>query len=947
MSLDEESQSAINTEEKITSAFDDVSAENLRFYGEDGEVGLVESGMNRDASSSSAYGQPHGDSFFLKLRNRRKVDENSEKTRSESTENKEKRMNCWDFIKRTPRNLIKQSPIWAHNKRLTPVLRGTLAVLLYSVLIWVQPTTQFLGLGGAIGSLSVILFDSSLTRGAAYQSVFLFAITLGIGCGASTLGVWSTWKVGYAFAILHLFFWSYCFAFARSKLSNRWTVPIMLTHLTFIATLLLGIRPGRELDFIFRTFFSVFCGAFISLIAILIIIPRSAASVLRKEMEFTCKTSLKLLDLTVNAFLQRASKEDINALAILEKNNKKHIASLTLKLEEFKWEFSYSRYSPKDIEKMINFMRLWVVQMRSMCSSCCIQKQLLKKDNNVKKVILLLTPILSEIKDVNHRILSGITEEFEGRKWSRFAQNLRNPPSENEEKKLNTDDLERSLHRLEEENDKIIKAIFHQNTEMPLQNWDDIFLLYFFVFNFGEFSVQIKKLASFVKENREHKRHLWAPVYWKSFWKREGREKDKGIPQPKIGIQESQPVFKMRERFHNYIQKLFGESSAQYGIKVAVAILLASILQFIPDTREWYTDWRGEWAPITITVVFGPSALGGNLVDFTLRIIGTAVGAVWAIISWLAFPGNAGGLFFMLVIISLPSFYIKMNNPYPKIGSVTLLTYTIIVFGKFFQKDNPAFFSIYELAYKRTIMTIIGILIIVCLDRILWPQLARVQLRIQIASLLTLSSSIYRKTVTILLTNENNPSLIKEIQREQTLASLKLVKAETLLKYAKIEPRLLGPLPVKYYKIITEDTSLLLDRTVSLRMAVSKGFSKEIRERVLLPLQEQRKVMVSHCLMLLWIASSSIRWKRKLPQYLPDARKAREKILIAIQKSPFFKDGSAIHNSSELLQYYAWLMATKEITTLLHEILDTMKQLFGEEANIPNFDWGENKTVEV
>lgn len=154
-----------------------------------------------------------------------------------------------------------------------------------------------------------------------------------------------------------------------------------------------------------------------------------------------------------------------------------------------------------------------------------------------------------------------------------------------------------------------------------------------------------------------------------------------------------------RLRIWQFMQH-FQAEDLKFALKVAIAVLVTSIWGFLPATKDWYANWRGEytankfniigeWAPVAAYIVMSPS-LGSSLTISIYRVIGTCVvkptriflkltgkGSGLAAIAWVIFPDNPYGLAFFTLVASFIAFYMKYGTQFYRVGLVGIAAYIV------------------------------------------------------------------------------------------------------------------------------------------------------------------------------------------------------------------------------------------------------------------------------
>ena len=223
---------------------------------------------------------------------------------------------------------------------------------------------------------------------------------------------------------------------------------------------------------------------------------------------------------------------------------------------------------------------------------------------------------------------------------------------------------------------------------------------------------------------------------------------------------------------------------------------------------------------------------GGNLENSFYRIIGTVVAAVWAVIVESAFPLNNVALVCFTTLFVVPATYLRLGGRFRKVGLQALSAFVSIQLAFVADRDNPPIWTnIYELAYKRALAIVVGVLVALVAGRLVWPRLSRVEMRRTLANAVrelsdvysVLQGSVERQLVKL---QEDLPA-IKVMESDVQRA---ILQAEDLLAIAKTEPRLKGPLPTILYDRLLQHTQRALDQLTLLRTLLTRGAGWELHQ---------------------------------------------------------------------------------------------------------------------
>lgn len=122
--------------------------------------------------------------------------------------------------------------------------------------------------------------------------------------------------------------------------------------------------------------------------------------------------------------------------------------------------------------------------------------------------------------------------------------------------------------------------------------------------------------------------------------------------------------------------RVFRRDDVKFAIKVGIGAALYALPSFLAATRPLYQHWRGEWGLLSYMLVCSMTIGSSNTTGFA-RFLGTCIGAVCAIISWIASRGNAVLLGFFGWLMALWTAYIIVAQGKGPMGRFIMLTYNL------------------------------------------------------------------------------------------------------------------------------------------------------------------------------------------------------------------------------------------------------------------------------
>ena len=136
--------------------------------------------------------------------------------------------------------------------------------------------------------------------------------------------------------------------------------------------------------------------------------------------------------------------------------------------------------------------------------------------------------------------------------------------------------------------------------------------------------------------------------------------------------------------------------------------------------------------------------VGGNFQDLITRCLCAVLGAVWG---GLAYGVNGGNPYVMAVfaaIYMLPMIYRFTQSSHPRSGIVGCISFVVVSLSA---KANDGLPSVVHIAWTRGLAFMVGVVAAVIVNWILWPFVARHELRKALSAMMIYSSIIYRGVV--------------------------------------------------------------------------------------------------------------------------------------------------------------------------------------------------------
>ncbi len=224
---------------------------------------------------------------------------------------------------------------------------------------------------------------------------------------------------------------------------------------------------------------------------------------------------------------------------------------------------------------------------------------------------------------------------------------------------------------------------------------------------------------------------------------------------------------------------------------------------FIPQTRDTYQHWRGEWGLLSFMIVCSMTVGASNTTGWS-RFVGTMIGATASVANWNISQGNALGLIVLGYIVVFWSFWMIVAKGKAPLGRMTILAYNVSTLYAYSlsQKvddddddEGGVHPFIMEIVKHRFIAVTTGILwgLIVC--RVIWPISARKKFKEGTSMLYLQMGLIWKRgPLAILLRSDCTRSYLKS--GEQAALQKYASRLEAMRNSATSEFELRGPFPL-------------------------------------------------------------------------------------------------------------------------------------------------------
>ncbi|TWU73050.1 hypothetical protein ED733_002602 [Metarhizium rileyi] len=353
------------------------------------------------------------------------------------------------------------------------------------------------------------------------------------------------------------------------------------------------------------------------------------------------------------------------------------------------------------------------------------------------------------------------------------------------------------------------------------------------------------------------------------------------IMDPDADIAPASRKRKLRYKIWKALYRLQGLES-RYAFKVCLVTSLLSVPSYLPDSHTWWNQYGAWWVVVVSWAVMHPQ-VGGNAQDLVTRSGVAILGATWSGIGYYVGGGSPYVMGVFSALYMAPMLYRYTISSHPRSGLVGCLSFTVISLNlqeRGGGSSPAAFAAINGLAF------FIGTAVPIVVNWVLWPFVARHELRHALSSMLFFMSVLYRNVVAkyVYFSDGKEPTP-EDIQRSEILEGRLregFVRIRQLLVLTRHEIRLRAPFDPLPYSGLADACERFFDHLIAVRRSALFYNPSYIRDDPLAAEQllSYRRDAVAAILGNLYILAGALRSKRKVPLYMPSAAAARKKLLV-------------------------------------------------------------------
>ena len=410
----------------------------------------------------------------------------------------------------------------------------------------------------------------------------------------------------------------------------------------------------------------------------------------------------------------------------------------------------------------------------------------------------------------------------------------------------------------------------------------------------------------------------------------------------------------LRFRAWRLLHKLQG-FEARFAVKVTILTTLFSIPAWLSQSKGWWNNNESWWVVATIWVAMIPR-VGGNLQDLVTRVSCAGLAALWGGISYTAGGGSPYVMAVFALVFMIPMLYRFTLSSHPRSGLMGCLAFTVVSLSEYRSQGRP---SIVTVAWSRGFAFVLGVIAAVIVNWVLWPFVARHELRKSVSAMLLHCGILYRGIVAkYIYYDEGHKPRPEDIARSEMLEGrlregfvrirqlMELTRHEIVSKKGlnvlttinNLSQRLRAPFDPVPYSALIDACECFFTRLIEVRQS-SVYFepymltSNDDSDSSLLAV---RRDAVATILMNLYVLAGALRSSRPVPRYLPSAANARRRLLDKLEDVEAEKESRSKTISDPIARRwvdvyrYAYSAALTDIVDQLQQLQYYTKQIVGE-----------------
>ncbi|KAI0047054.1 hypothetical protein FA95DRAFT_1493111 [Auriscalpium vulgare] len=403
-------------------------------------------------------------------------------------------------------------------------------------------------------------------------------------------------------------------------------------------------------------------------------------------------------------------------------------------------------------------------------------------------------------------------------------------------------------------------------------------------------------------------------------------------------------VLRARLALATVLRSIVHSTHLKHAIKNGIGVGLLCLPAFLPagsSGQKWFSYAHGQWAAVSYVWVLETN-LGATWRMGYLRISGTILGATYSYITWLICRRNPYGLVAMVTAFDIPMSWIIINSKVSSLGVVASVTLPPIVLSQYVNESEDT--SVNILAVYRAALISAGVIAALLVNAFVFPRHCRVLFLRGTSHTLGMLSQLYLALGRELF-QKGHPSTSsdrhKTLHLELEIRS-SLYRLTQLIQTMQDEISIL-PKPMRQYRNTVAALQHILDIMTGIRKVRE---NIPIQETVLSVFRERREFVSCVCISL-YASEHAFRVRQPLPQFLPSARHALQRLVTQMEDSIRAARAQDPHAMGLSLVYaFAESELLKDMVDTLEGLLNICRTLFGAATWLEERHWSEVTVIE-
>ncbi|KAI4285004.1 MAG: hypothetical protein L6R38_001019 [Xanthoria sp. 2 TBL-2021] len=391
-----------------------------------------------------------------------------------------------------------------------------------------------------------------------------------------------------------------------------------------------------------------------------------------------------------------------------------------------------------------------------------------------------------------------------------------------------------------------------------------------------------------------------------------------------------------RYKFWELLHRMQGFES-RFALKVVLVTTLLSVPAWLEQSREWWNDSELWWTVVTVWLMTHPR-VSGTFQDLAARLFCVALGAVWGGLAFAAGDGNPYVMAVFAAVFMIPMMHRYTQSTHPRSGLIGCISFVVISLGAVADESR---LSTTTIAWTRGLAFAVGIFASILTNWIMWPFVARHELKKSLATMMLHLAILYRSVVSkyIYYAQEQAPSA-EDIERSEMLEGRLregFVRIRQLLELTRHEIRLRAPFDPLPYSALIEACDRFFEHLVEVRQS-SLYFqpslqvnTREVNDNLI----PYRRDAVAVILMNLYVLASALRTNQRVPLYMPSAAAARKVLIDRMEELEINQTQENETSGEEGRRWadvyrYAFASALTDIVEQLQQLQRYTKEVTGE-----------------